>query len=106
MTDESTEMQDELLTEKIEAIKEMITQAAETYSNTTSNSFLKTPLFQQLIIDRFLDLDNILSNTDKWSKEEILEMAALFMLMSIDPNMEETDDDSIMDTVISDEEEV
>jgi hypothetical protein len=95
MSDKSNEMQNELLSNKLEEIKTLLDQAAETYSNVTNNSFLKTSIFQELIIDRFLSLDNVLQNTDKWSKDEILEMAALFMLMSVDDNMsEEMDEDS------------
>lgn len=94
MSNKSEEMQEELLNTKIEEIKNLLSQAADTYSGTANNSFLKTTAFQELIIDRFLSLDNVLQNTDAWSKDEILEMAALFMLMSVDADMtEELEDD-------------
>ena len=93
MSDKTNEMQDELLTTKLDEIKNLLSHAADTYSGTSQNSFLKTTAFQELIIDRFLTLDNILQNTDSWSKDDILEMAALFMLMSVDDDMIESDDE-------------
>lgn len=93
MPNKTNEMQDELLTTKLDEIKNLLSHAADTYSETSQNSFLKTTEFQELIIDRFLTLDNILQNTDSWSKDDILEMAALFMLMSVDDDMIDSDDE-------------
>lgn len=107
MSDNKNTPQDErldaLLTEKLEEIKNLLDTAATTYSGNTNNSFLKTQPFQELIIDRFLSLDNVLQNTDRWSKDEILEMAALFMLMTIDAEMEDEDNND-SDIVDSDDE--
>jgi hypothetical protein len=87
MSDDINQMQEDLLTTKLEEVKNMLGQAAELYVRSNNNSFLKTKKFQDLILDHFLSLDNALQNTDEWSKDEILEMAALFILMTQDEDI-------------------
>jgi hypothetical protein len=83
---------EELVDTKIEELKMVLTGLINTYLKSQSNSFLKTKDYQELVSDRFLSLDNELQNRDTWDKDEILEMSVLFLLMTVDEDIEEIDD--------------
>jgi hypothetical protein len=80
----TTDKIDQIIDEKILELKEMLDSALGLYMKRRDNEVLSTSEFQDNIIDRYLQLSNELDNTDDWDTEDMLEMAVLMALMTLD----------------------
>lgn len=93
-----SDQKEELVENKVEELKMVFTGLIDTYLKSQSNSFLRKAEYQDLVTDKFLELDNELTNKDTWDKDEILEMSVLLLLMTVDENIVEVNTDSVVET--------